>query len=121
MEFNAWQHFLTHAFYYCAVFIFPTPVSINILQLAIISLIVGYFVYCIYTVCGHSKIAAACAYIPFLLPNILLQDSFILRATVFDIWFCSYLPGIYLRHGSVKTSHCLPPCFSPLLPPWLAP
>ncbi|RUS66593.1 hypothetical protein CUZ56_01873 [Saezia sanguinis] len=83
MEFNAWQHFLTHAFYYCAVFIFPTPVSINILQLVIISLIVGYFVYCIYTVCGHSKIAAACAYIPFLLPNILLQDSFILRATVF--------------------------------------
>lgn len=100
LEFMAWQHFLSQMFYYCAIFIFPTPVNIEILHIVCISLIVGYFVYTIYLLTNKSKIAFL-SYIPFILPNVLLQNYFLLRAGLFT-YLIIFLVVYYIHQASKK-------------------
>lgn len=81
-EIEGWQHFLTGAFYYCGIFIFPSPIAITILHIFLISLIIGYFINAISIFSNYSKFALL-AYIPFLLPAVLLQNLQIFRASLF--------------------------------------
>ena len=78
----AWHHYLMIWFYYYATLLLPSPVSVIILQLACLSLIVGYFVYSVSETIHRSKLAWL-AYIPFIFPSVLAQNYFPLRATLF--------------------------------------
>lgn len=78
-----WQSCLMSYFYYMALFIFPSPIFVIIYQLIIISLIVGYTVYALNFTINKSKLSLI-LYIPFLLPPVIIQNYFPLRATLFS-------------------------------------
>lgn len=81
-EFYIWHHFLTRIFFQIALFLLPTPVSVLLLQLAVISLISGYCIYTLYCVMGKSKLAYL-AYMPFMLPMVLIMNNTAIRSTLF--------------------------------------
>lgn len=100
-ELKAWQHFLSGTFYYCAAFIFPSPISITILQLACISMIIGYFVNAISDVTKKSKFALL-SFLPFIIPPIISQDFLVLRATLFSYLILFFLTSILFKHWQRK-------------------
>ncbi|WP_126980076.1 hypothetical protein [Saezia sanguinis] len=117
----AWHHYLMIWFYYYATLLLPSPVSVIILQLACLSLIVGYFVYSISETIHRSKLAWL-AYIPFIFPSVLAQNYFPLRATLFA-YIVLLLLVILIK--SISRQKTLPPSCSlrypyslPLSPPF---
>lgn len=80
-NFLPWQHVLTNAFYLVALLLFPSPVSVIILQLICIALVVGYFVDWLYRMTKGAR-WVWCAYIPFLLTPVLIQNNLAYRATL---------------------------------------
>lgn len=102
-----WYHFLTQGFFMAALFIFPTPVSIIILQLACISMIVGYFVYAISTMLPNKSKLKFLLYIPFILPAVLVMNNTGLRSTLFAyliLFFAIYILFVRWQGKSVKSS-----------------
>lgn len=76
-----WQHVLTSVFYLGALLLFPSPISVIILQLLCISLLVGYFVDWISRMAKGSR-WIWCSYIPFLLTPVLTQNYLAYRSTL---------------------------------------
>lgn len=89
-----WQHALTGFFYFIAIFICPSPVSVVILQLFIISLIVGFFVYVVNLLCKKSKFCLI-AYIPFIFPTVLIHNFRPLRAALFAFLILYFITKIF--------------------------
>lgn len=77
-----WHHLLTRVFFQIALFLFPSPVSVLLLQLAVISMISGYCIYALYCVMGKSKLAYL-TYIPLMLPVVLIMNNTAIRSTLF--------------------------------------
>lgn len=102
---SGWLHILSGYFYFIALFIAPTPVSIVILQIAIISLIVGYLINCIGLI-TKSKLCYI-AFIPFFFPPVLVMNFYPLRPTLFGyliLFFTTKILFIYLNKKSITAS-----------------
>lgn len=96
-----WQHALTGIFYFIAIFIYPSPVSVVILQLFIISLIVGFFVYVVSLLCKKSKFCLI-AYIPFIFPTVLIHNFRPLRAALFAFLILYFITKIFQIYTQKK-------------------
>lgn len=100
-NFIGWQHILTGIDYLCALFLFPSPVSIVILQIFCISLVVGYFVFTIKTVTNTSRLWWL-AYLPFLLLPVIHQNYSTYRATLFSYLILFFLVYILYQWWQQK-------------------
>lgn len=90
------QHFLMSIFYLIGIFLFPEPFIVVVLQIFIISLIVGYFINCIFHATHQSKLTLV-AYIPFLLPAVLLMNNYALRSTLFGYMLLLFLTILFFK------------------------
>lgn len=116
-EMYVWHHFITRFFFISALFIFPDPVSILILQLACISMIVGYFVYAVSTMLACRSKLVTLLYLPFLLPPVLIMNNTAMRSTLFSyliLFFTIHILFTRWKNKPIATTHvfflCLISC-----------
>lgn len=100
------QHVLTSFFYLSALALFPTLASITILQLLIISLIIGYFINYIFNVMHGSKWSVL-GYLPFLLLPVLNQNYLTFRATLYSYLILLFIVCIlFWKWQNKKITSC---------------
>jgi len=95
---DSWQNYFTNIFYTFSLFLFPTGVSIVLLQIACISTIVGYVVSRFAAVIKH-KYTPVILFAIFLLPPIMLNNFYPLRLPLYsfiELFFFARIVLLYL-------------------------
>jgi hypothetical protein len=77
-----WQGYLTSVFYIFALMLIPTPAGVVLVQVGIISLIVGYIVYKCSNVIEH-QILIFIMYLPFLLFPVIDSNFYPIRMSIY--------------------------------------
>lgn len=93
----AWQNYFTNIFYTFSLYIFPSAISIVVVQILIITSIVGYVATVVRTL-TESRIASLIALLIFSLPPILINNFYPLRLTLYsytEVLLFAYLLNSY--------------------------
>lgn len=96
----AWQNYFTNIFYTFSLYLFPSAISIVIVQLLVIVSIVGY-VAAVAKSLIHSKWAVPLVLLLFSLPPILINNFYPLRLTLYS--YVEVLLFTYLLHSYYRT------------------
>lgn len=106
---NFWQGYLTSVFYIFALMLIPNPAGILLIQIAVISLIVGYIIYkC--SVILHKKWLVYFIYLPFLLFPVIDSNFYPIRMSLYaflELLFAFELFLIKYENRTIKMKNIL--------------
>lgn len=106
---NYWQHYITSIFYIISMMMIPFPTGIVIIQLFIISLIVGYIVYKVNRYTRNSKLSYL-MFLPFLMFPIIENNLYPLRLSIYsyvEILFLFEILFIKLDKRAIKLKNII--------------
>lgn len=102
----AWQNYFTNVYYTFSLLIFPSAISIVLIQLVLIALIVGYLATILRSLI-QNKYAPYALIAIFLLPPILINNFYPLRITLYS--YAEILLFAYLLYAYIKNKLKLTP------------
>lgn len=96
----AWQNYFTNVYYTFCLLLFPSAISIVVVQITLIAIIVGYIAAVVRSLTKH-KYAPYLLMSIFLLPPILINNLYPLRITLYsyaEILLFAYLLNSYIKN-----------------------
>lgn len=104
---ESWQHYFTNIYYTMCLYLIPTAATIVLVQIIVISLIIGYAIARTKRYVG-SKHYSTIMFILFLSPPIILNNFYPLRLTLYsylELLLVINMICIYLDHFKVKNKY----------------
>jgi hypothetical protein len=105
-QLNYWQHFLTSLFYIFSLMIYPAPVSIILMQIIIMSFIVGYILSTCHIMFNKSKVVYL-LFIPFLIPPVIDNNFYPIRTSLYayiELFFVFWIINKKLSKKDISLS-----------------
>ncbi len=105
----SWQNYFTNIYYTFCLFIFPSAISIILIQVTLISIIVGY-VTAVARSLINNRFVPAILILLFCLPPILINNLYPLRITLYsyaEVALFAYLLNSYVKNKLRLTPHAM--------------
>ena len=102
---NFWQNYLTSVFYIFSVMLIPIPTGVIIVQIAVISLMVGYLIFKIEDLkLVRGKLAICCLFLPFLLFPVIDSNMYPIRMSLYAFLELLLLAQLFFQKKEMEHS-----------------